>query len=77
MQRDLREALLGHKDNSINAKHYTTGIFPITHLRDAVEYLKFDTSMLQNPFKSTGSSNVTPLAAERFKLEVVGTKLHG
>jgi len=33
--------------------------------------------MLQNPFKSTGSSNVTPLAAERFKLEVVGTKLHG
>lgn len=65
--REIREALLGHKDSSINGKHYSDG-YPIGLLRDAISKLDFDVSMLRNPFKKPGSCNITAMVTAKLSI---------
>lgn len=59
---EIRYALLGHTNNSVNLKNYSDG-FPIEHLRDAIEKLDFNTSMVLSPFAEARESNVTQMSA--------------
>lgn len=59
---EIRYALLGHTNNSVNLKNYSDG-FPIEQLRDAIEKLDFNTSMVLSPFAEARGSNVTPMFA--------------
>ncbi|MBC2835162.1 tyrosine-type recombinase/integrase [Paragemmobacter straminiformis] len=62
LSREIRYALLGHTNNDVNVKHYSDG-FPIEQLKEGIEQIDFDISMVLKPFGTPEAGKVAQLFA--------------
>jgi integrase len=60
-----RKYMLGHSENDIGIKHYAPDGFPITRLRNRVNQVTYDISMVRQPFQERIAGGITDLAAHR------------
>lgn len=49
----VRKYLMGHAINDVNWEHYSGEGFPLDHLRDVVDLIDIDVSMIRPPFEHT------------------------
>ncbi|MFZ7093993.1 tyrosine-type recombinase/integrase [Primorskyibacter sp. 2E233] len=60
-----RRNLLGHAENDVGIKHYTPDGFATSSLRDCVNAVTYDISMVRRPFQEKVTAGVSDLAAHR------------
>ncbi|MGX9847121.1 site-specific integrase [Limimaricola litoreus] len=60
-----RRALMGHVEHDIGITNYNPGGFSMATLRDCVNSVVVNISMIRSPFASVGSAHITDLAAHR------------
>ncbi|MBY6169809.1 hypothetical protein KUV73_10680 [Mameliella alba] len=60
-----RRYMLGHVENDTGIKHYAPEGFPIERLRERVDAVVYDVSMMRRPFESLGLRGVSDLDAHR------------
>lgn len=62
-----RRALMGHVERDVGITNYNPSGFSMTTLRDCVNAVEVDISMVRSPFAEVNSARVTDLAAHRTK----------
>lgn len=60
-----RRALMGHVERDVGITNYNPGGFALAMLRNRVNSVVVDVSMIRSPFATAGSAHVTDLAAHR------------
>ena len=59
---ELRKVLMGHVIHDVNLINYGGDGHPLEHLRDVVELIDVDISMVRRPFGGSAGATVTRLA---------------
>lgn len=62
-----RRALMGHVERDVGITNYNPSGFSMTTLRDCVNAVEVDISMIRSPFAEVDAAQVTDLAARRIK----------
>ncbi|WP_177190346.1 site-specific integrase [Tranquillimonas rosea] len=62
-----RRALMGHVERDVGITNYNPGGFSMTTLRDCVNAVVIDVSMIRSPFGDVASASVTDLGSHRAK----------
>ncbi|WP_371154136.1 site-specific integrase [Jannaschia sp. 2305UL9-9] len=66
-QESHRRAIMGHVQHDVGITNYNPSGFSIKTLRDCVNAVDIDVSMIRSPFTETASASVTELSTHRTK----------